>query len=167
MRGVTRLFYYFRAKFRISTHTPHARCDVSYNSLFAVLSHFYSHTSCEVWLSSDGAGSFSFSFLLTHLMRGVTTFFVLTAKSTVFLLTHLMRGVTTQKRILTINLQFLLTHLMRGVTIAMRLPDYDGGDFYSHTSCEVWLFEFPFCINNYDFYSHTSCEVWLCSFFFN
>ena len=59
--------------FWISTHTPHARCDIS-----SLDYDFYQR-----------------QFLLTHLMRGVTrAVFPTVQKLLIFLLTHLMRGVT-------------------------------------------------------------------------
>ena len=62
------------------------------------------------------------SFLLTHLLRGVTQCFnPLFFYDFQFLLTHLLRGVTLNSFSSSSGLSFLLTHLLRGVTRTLRL----------------------------------------------
>ena len=84
---------------------------------------FYSHTSCEVWLHSKW---FSWNndslFLLTHLLRGVTRF--CPNQRAYYISTH--------------------TPLARCDDLQPN-KFYKFGDFYSHTSCEVWhKFRFHF-----------------------
>ena len=121
----------------ISTHAPLARCNLFVVLTQVLFGNFYSRTSCEV--QRNKAGTFKnfcnfysrtscevqpflhdlyvswYKFLLTHLLRGATTFNGFKRDFAVFLLTHLLRGATqarNQKR------SFLL-------------------HFYSRTSCEV------------------------------
>ena len=127
---------------KISTHTPHARCDEELVDWIAIQGeqNFYSHTSCEVWRVERIQTNYThWGFLLTHLMRGVTVSESCCSSSLTFLLTHLMRGVTTPSIFAHSNAaisthtpharcdlenadgytdfySFLLTHLMRGVT---------------------------------------------------
>ena len=62
-----------------------------------------------------------FRFLLTRLMRGVTSDdFSRETDFLVFLLTRLMRGVTRKPDGIRGNGRFLLTRLMRGVTLSGR-----------------------------------------------
>ena len=99
------------------------------------------------------------AFLLTRLMRGVTTAAEHAADITKFLLTRLMRGVTPTKKRGSERVSFLLTRLMRGVTarphssprtgtISTHTPharrdnenvhaNVDIKNFYSHASCEA------------------------------
>ena len=56
----------------ISTHTPHARCDVPINQPKLNALNFYSHTSCEVRPLVLIVQIPLLLFLLTHLMRGAT-----------------------------------------------------------------------------------------------
>ena len=119
----------------ISTHTPHARCDL-YPWIFSLYTnHFYSHTSCEVWRKPSKNPVYRVRFLLTHLMRGVTSGgFTISAVPT-FISTH-------------------TPHARCDLTANHRIH------FYSHTSCEVWPPECWRLDNRDNFYSHTSCEVW-------
>ena len=58
-------------------------------------------------------------FLLTRLLRGVTTFSTDGLSTNIFLLTRLLRGVTRQRLCgRAENVEFLLTRLLRGVTDA-------------------------------------------------
>ena len=72
MRGVTSPWKTNFEEMAISTHTPHARCDV---------------------VTLGGSIKIQ-KFLLTHLMRGVTLQLGKDCVASGFLLTHLMRGVT-------------------------------------------------------------------------
>ena len=117
MRGATHPHLHIIWVVKISTHTPHARCDSCKNlkkiqKYIFLLTHlmrgatpdvgsiafdrynFYSHTSCEVRPNDNYVNQTGTEFLLTHLMRGATN--ANWAKTSVFrfLLTHLMRGAT-------------------------------------------------------------------------
>ena len=82
MRGVTARIAKYGAHPRISTHTPHARRD-------------------HLWQTDQGgAGQ--------------------------FLLTRLMRGVTSCERFFSFGVEFLLTRLMRGVTSCSALRSVKG-----------------------------------------
>ena len=101
--------------------------------------HFYSHTSCEVWPISVNFQFIHQSFLLTHLMRGVTK--------------------TQQKSRLSCTISTHTPHARcdkRRFYYKCSAYIY----FYSHTSCEVWLDSKSPNFTALDFYSHTSCEVW-------
>ena len=56
----------------ISTHTPHARRDLTLFFLWLLGNYFYSHASCEAWPHSFWPPVIFCRFLLTRLMRGVT-----------------------------------------------------------------------------------------------
>ena len=76
------------------THTPHARRDGVVGNIsgdFTISTHT-PHARCDGGRLSDSQRNFLF--LLTHLMRGVTTGKTKVALDLIFLLTHLMRGVT-------------------------------------------------------------------------
>ena len=100
---------------RISTHTPLARCDGA--------------VSRALW-QQDG-------FLLTHLLRGVTSRRGIVTQDYRFLLTHLLRGVTriARYRKHSVNIS-THTPLARCDKIACS-EAFLRGNFYSHTSCEV------------------------------
>ena len=123
----------------ISTHAPHARCDLAITTDNWETVNFYSRTSCEVRhdfnliVSSFRAisthapharcdvikrlsNALGLRFLLTHLMRGATRGRRNYDGTERFLLTHLMRGATRILKSLNGNYSFLLTHLMRGAT---------------------------------------------------
>ena len=82
--------------------------------------HFYSHTSCEAWLRQRNACRHFVKFLLTHLMRGVTCYY--TWNSIWWIISthtpHARRDKASNK--ITSN----------------------KANFYSHTSCEAWLYVF-------------------------
>ena len=149
---------------KISTHTPHARCDLWFVAIHILNSDFYSHTSCEVWrLVCFIFGTFVR--ISTHtpharcdLGKGIRqktgwNFYSHTSCEVwrgVFPVHFPMRS-------------FLLTHLMRGVTEGLLKQLTGGSNFYSHTSCEVWRRNPLLSPSRKHFYSHTSCEVWLIS----
>ena len=95
MRGATRRLIAFNIMNDISTHTPHARCDICRYFFKICNIYFYSHTSCEVRQKKERGVLKNGKFLLTHLMRGATwkhcTCYYFFFR---FLLTHLMRGAT-------------------------------------------------------------------------
>ena len=141
MRGATYLRRYLFFGGKISTHTPHARCDHIGNLRGGMEIDFYSHTSCEVRLRIPYVCPVRTSFLLTHLMRGATTYSICMSCA-----------------------KFISTHTPH----ARCDPNYTNlvsaiWYFYSHTSCEVRLVNPHKDYLYYNFYSHTSCEVRLFS----
>ena len=100
---------------------------------------FYSHTSCEVW-----------HFLL-----------VLNEVNHWFLLTHLMRGVTTETGLISVRC-CISTHTPHARCDRM-FSHYRWISCISthtpHARCDCKLFAYK--ISSFNFYSHTSCEVWL------
>ena len=101
----------------ISTHTPHARCDI-WICLIVILSfYFYSHTSCEV--------------------RHEGKIFV--EKYIEFLLTHLMRGATHILNLLGRKQENFYSHTSCEVRLKLKSLLELKTNFYSHTSCEVRL----------------------------
>ena len=59
---------------KISTHAPLARCDICSKIILSTTLNFYSRTSCEVRLNKNSFINVSPKFLLTHLLRGATSF---------------------------------------------------------------------------------------------
>ena len=112
-----RLRYCHKARFLVHFYSR-TSCEVRPFALYRQISHmyFYSRTSCEVRLRFSDDGRVRNRFLLTHLMRGATSFFCCSLFSQKFLLTHLMRGATVTIKCLIVSHEFLLTHLMRGAT---------------------------------------------------
>ena len=163
MRGVTRWCIRLCITKYISTHTPHARRDFKNLYSIRIECHFYSHASCEAWRIAVPDNDTDVEFLLTRLMRGVTEWKILYQRiyfhfyshasceawhssgssslwSSPFLLTRLMRGVTLHRRRME-QLLRISTHTPHArrdiVTYGSVLTAYD---FYSHASCEAWLF---------------------------
>ena len=103
---------------KISTHTPHARCDNKSSFLIELLGYFYSHTSCEVRLKIDGFVVWLHIFLLTHLMRGATLDVVYLFPELKQISTHTPHARCDNWKLTTRRTwnRFLLTHLMRGAT---------------------------------------------------
>ena len=101
----------------ISTHTPHARRDQSITITLHLLSHFYSHASCEAWPTLPSVYPMPILFLLTRLMRGVTT-------------------VSEHKKIHK-KISTHTPHARRDA--ASKSFTSLWCDFYSHASCEAWL----------------------------
>ena len=143
----------------ISTHTPHARCDISSHVSASLSADFYSHTSCEVRPCTNSTRWGAYKFLLTHLMRGATSQSRYRQRHRTFLLTHLMRGATIPCK----NGTFVVdisTHTPHARCDApSQIHFFARNYFYSHTSCEVRLLTVPFSELLSYFYSHTSCEV--------
>ena len=79
--------------------------------------YFYSHASCEAWHAFYKWLKKRTRFLLTRLMRGVTSSRRKFPFYCSFLLTRLMRGVTSAICPANWKIIFLLTRLMRGVTL--------------------------------------------------
>ena len=123
----------------ISTHAPHARCDVIRKEITEKAKYFYSRTSCEVRLSPPESEKTAWIFLLTHLMRGATKRDLI-ASNGLIISTHapharcdkmadlndVMNAISTHapharcdepyEFEIKPNPVFLLTHLMRGAT---------------------------------------------------
>ena len=136
MRGATYQPQYWLDSQKISTHTPHARCDCTQGSLILVQEisthtpharcdcipfpfhefsiYFYSHTSCEVRPPPTVIVSPGFDFY---------------------------------------------SHTSCEVRRCGIAPNIPSANFYSHTSCEVRLSVIIFISSSENFYSHTSCEV--------
>ena len=150
LRGVTFTTQAHGRQFVISTHTPlarrdkqqanwrlrafyfysHASCE-AWQSVWnkeIICIHFYSHASCEAWRLHFGTTLNQSIFLLTRLLRGVTTYAPWWPWSLQFLLTRLLRGVTAAAIIQSRKAWFLLTRLLRGVT------------FRFHTCNEIFEF---------------------------
>ena len=146
---------------------------------------FYSHASCEAW---QMAGDLQFTLwnISTHTPHARRDHLLVCFVHLLnpFLLTRLMRGVTSSRHSYSYIISFLLTRLMRGVTPVTALSAPKAEDFYSHASCEAWLAwlvtvrdELLFLLTRlmrgvtgmcnlywqlfYNFYSHASCEAWL------
>ena len=129
------------------------------------ISNFYSHTSCEVWLFIEIPSASTFSFLLTHLMRGVTCcfgyFWCCIRISTHTPHARCDNSLSFREYVLI----YFYSHTSCEVWPDFYVIIVQFFDFYSHTSCEVWLLLFFLQLNHQYFYSHTSCEVWhLCHF---
>ena len=123
----------------ISTHTPHARRDVS-----CLLKHFSAFISThtpharrdEIFFANSSVLS---TFQLTRLMRGVTVVqrdydiahFVISTHTP-----HARRDLFVCL-LVRIFLKFQLTRLMRGVTISLTIFAGITIDFNSHASCEA------------------------------
>ena len=120
MRGVTGFSQLEEPIFKISTHTPHARCDVRI-------------VSTDWWMDT---------FLLTHLMRGVT-WDSLHIWGKTFLLTHLMRGVTLSISICIPPNCHFYSHTSCEVwqRIAERIPKSRISTHTPHARCDCfWVF---------------------------
>ena len=146
---------------KISTHTPHTRCDFTYYFTKKTNKYFYSHTSYEVRLDEgiynynnlDFYSHTSYEvrrispeqieelqeFLLTHLIRGATFKINQIKFSGSFLLTHLIRGATYLPVYQCDELLFLLTHLIRGATFQFyQLSVYVQISTHTpHTRCDL------------------------------
>ena len=148
---------------RISTHTPHAECDIDGSPApdrSCTISTHTPHAECD---GGSAQKTLAFiKFLLTHPMRSVTFVFSDCILALVFLLTHLMRSVTASSRsIQSVGListhtphaecdikqeeydsyseQFLLTHPMWSVTFIgnlVRIPKYIS-THTPHAECDV------------------------------
>ena len=118
----------------------HASCEAWPHTYmpFYQCRNFYSHASCEAWPRRFSHGKYQIRFLLTRLMRGVTSFLDTMSTTFGFLLTRLMRGVT-----LTPLSEPAFGKISTHTPHARRDPL--GGwltlpilNFYSHASCEAW-----------------------------
>ncbi len=109
--------------------------------------------------TNDGKWKCDLLFLLTRLMRGVTSWCSKLRRALKFLLTRLMRGVTGNSRIKMRVGKFLLTRLMRGVTPEWGKPEV-GRPISTHTP-HARRDNVGSVRNNNDinFYSHASCEA--------
>ena len=122
----------------ISTHMPLARHDDSLKVYASNGFYFYSHASCEAWLYTFSVDAFPFIFLLTCLLRGMTSYKLIFSAFVKFLLTCLLRGMTNNGAPLNIWL-CISTHM----PLARHDRCYRFGickpfNFYSHASCEAW-----------------------------
>ena len=79
---------------QISTHTPHTRHDGLWCVYDYGIIHFYSHASYEAWLHRQFCMPYINEFLLTRLIRGMTTIKQCWTSTPKFLLTRLIRGMT-------------------------------------------------------------------------
>ena len=160
MRGATYRIRNYGVYRSISTHAPHARCNMERFGLLSRTRYFYSRTSCEVQLDIIGDVNSRAEFLLTHLMRGATgknDRFLRITKT--FLLTHLMRGATSLLWQSWQSNSFLLTHLMRGATHNQLglWGNIEISTHAPHARCNP-SDSLGLALNLY-FYSRTSCEV--------
>ena len=160
MRGATGWIMCFIMQSFISTHAPHARCDMIFSMSSPFSFHFYSRTSCEVRPPTALIRLSKLDFYSRTSCEVRLNLFPTWLRAYRFLLTHLMRGATLYYSLLGVFIvQFLLTHLMRGATIAN--PHINSACRISthapHARCDK-SFEGDFKCN-YHFYSRTSCEV--------
>ena len=124
MRGVTEAHNIKCSIVDISTHTPHARRDVSrfldtpHHSLISTHTPHARRDSLLPLISKNSS-----IFQLTRLMRGVTLLADKSASGKTFQLTRLMRGVTSMPLIFSSSRLFQLTRLMRGVTHELSFSD--------------------------------------------
>ena len=99
----------------VSTHMPLARHDFIIGFLFGGVCCFYSHASCEAWLS--GNVGFCGNKVSTHMpLARHDSKTVLIFSVSVFLLTCLLRGMTDTGKVMVVLDEFLLTCLLRGMT---------------------------------------------------
>ena len=117
---------------------PLARHDAIVFLSPSYLTSFYSHASCEAWHNHVKSCNLEFSFLLTCLLRGMTSTDVIAACISGFLLTCLLRGMTVISCLLWPGTKFLLTCLLRGMTSSFSNIVHNFCSFYSHASCEAW-----------------------------
>ena len=104
----------------ISTHTPHARCDVFEIAVFDFISisTHTPHARCDIQTYKHSTTPISF--LLTHLMRGVTPFhFGFSTAIAISTHTPHARCDRFNDSLKRKSVEFLLTHLMRGVTYSL------------------------------------------------
>ena len=133
MRGATFFRYYLFGKGYISTHTPHAGCDIGSFRRNFVIFYFNSHTPC-------GVRHYVFILLCLHKYFNSHTPCGVRPNATSesdglgeFQLTHPMRGATRQTCFISFpGLQFQLTHPMRGATYGIIQED-EGNVISTHT----------------------------------
>ena len=114
MRGATMYIKKDGNRFRISTHTPHARCNV-YAIIYGFSqTNFYSHTSCEVQQYSNFL--IFWKYISTHTPHARC--------NTIGLEEAIMLGISTHTPHARCNISSIC-------------PKSIISDFYSHTSCEV------------------------------
>ena len=101
----------------ISTHMPLARHDGAETTGTESTVDFYSHASCEAWLLHSGKIIDNVKFLLTCLLRGMTSLTTTQTRTWPFLLTCLLRGMIFRWYAVRHISQFLLTCLLRGMTL--------------------------------------------------
>ena len=138
LRGMT--FRMFPPTIRrwISTHMPLARHDQNQQALCNILTHFYSHASCEAWHERDEFTNYFANFYshasceAWHLSRHHASFFLQIS-------THMPLARHDHPWITRIQTR---TH------------------FYSHASCEAWHLLRMRKKTRFYFYSHASCEAW-------
>ena len=162
MRGVTYRMILLSICGTISTHTPHARRDSICNWLVLKPYHFYSHASCEAWLYLNSTYTYIITFLLTRLMRGVT-FIHYKGICSYRISTHTPHARRDDYRYKPSRVTGISTHTphagrhtppslytRENVLISTHTPharrDLQNTaiknavwDFYSHASCEAWL----------------------------
>ena len=137
MRGATCTIDGIYGSQTISTHAPHARCNVNTALKLTAQSYFYSRTSCEVQHECLNGATRTENFYsrtsceVQHNRKNEVV------QCPLFLLTHLMRGATSQSTISSIS-----------PCISTHAP---------HARCNTSVADCALCCNN--FYSRTSCEV--------
>ena len=117
MRGATFSRFIFIVLMSISTHAPHARCNLQYGIMITVRGHFYSRTSCEVQRLSLSFSNVTSNFysrtscevqpLLRTTKKTTSYFYSRTSCEVQHCLSSGCKGC----------IRFLLTHLMRGATL--------------------------------------------------
>ena len=166
----------------ISTHAPHAGCDESSDSQYALSTDFNSRTPCGVRPAIQSHIFCTSSFQLTHPMRGATLRYIFSTYSPTFQLTHPMRGATDSeigavyRRLISTHAPhagcdvleavsvvmswgFQLTHPMRGATKLVEVACELIVNFNSRTPCGVRLYGIRNLAHAKDFNSRTPCGV--------
>ena len=137
MRGVTITIANRRVYYNISTHTPHARCDLSFFAPCwgSKISTHTPHARCDDFRVMYAG--YTFKFLLTHLMRGVTVHHKIRC------LLQPISTHTPHARCDVINFLRCWRNLISTHTPHARCDFHPNRqksepyNFYSHTSCEV------------------------------
>ena len=139
MRGATIHCRHINISVIISTHTPHARCDIVKNKLYAIqYRNFYSHTSCEVRPVGAGNTDNGNQHFYSHTSCEVRPRQRGKGRRLPDFYSHTSCEVRHRGEVLILCLPFISTHT-------------------PHARCDTSVFK-PF-FRLFHFYSHTSCEV--------
>ena len=163
----------------------HASCEawLSFQVCMLLSLYFYSHASCEAWRQTFQVWHECHTFLLTRLMRGVTSWiredkspvdnFYSHASCEAWLQCSQTRRfgtkISTHTPHARRDLIYLWTRLQSQISTHTPHARRDWTllrawerrcDFYSHASCEAWHLILDQLTALQNFYSHASCEAW-------
>ena len=138
MRGATFSRFIFIVLMSISTHAPHARCNLQYGIMITVRGHFYSRTSCEVQRLSLSFSNVTSNFY-SRTSCEVQPLLRTTKKTTSYFYSRTSCEVQPCNRCHLGNRISISTHAphARCNLINAGFTNESTSDFYSRTSCEV------------------------------